>query len=96
MNKQPAVYILAGRKNGTFYVGATRDLVKRIGDHRNDLVEGFAKRYGVHRLVGYEIHESMDSAIKRERRLKEWKRRWKLQLIEKTNPNREDLYSMII
>jgi putative endonuclease len=96
MIKQPAVYILASRKNGTLYVGVTSDLVKRIWEHRNDVVEGFTNRYGVHQLVWYEIHESMDSAIQREKRLKEWKRKWKVQLIENRNPNWEDLYPRII
>jgi putative endonuclease len=96
MSKQPAAYILASRKNGTLYVGFTSDLVKRIWEHRNDVVEGFTKRYGVQQLVWYEIHESMDSAIQREKRLKEWKRKWKVQLIENRNPNWEDLYPRII
>jgi len=96
MNKQPAVYILSSKRNGTLYVGVTSDLIKRVWEHRNNLVEGFTKRYGVHRLVWYELHESMDSAIKREKRLKEWKRKWKVQVIEKTNPNWEDLYPSII
>ena len=96
MSKQPAVYILASRKNGTLYVGVTSNLVKRIWEHRNDLVEGFTNRYGVHQLVWYEIHESMDSAIQREKRLKAWKRAWKVQLIEKNNPKWEDLYPGII
>jgi putative endonuclease len=96
MTKQPAVYILSSKRNGTLYVGVTSDLVKRVWEHRNNLVEGFSKRYNVHNLVWYELHESMDSAINREKRLKGWKRKWKLQLIEKTNPNWEDLYSKII
>jgi putative endonuclease len=96
MSKQPAVHILASRKNGTLYVGVTSDLVKRIWAHRNDLVEGFTNRYGVHQLVWFEIHESMDPAIQQEKRLKEWKRTWKVQLIEKRNPNWEDLYPRII
>ncbi len=96
MNKQPAVYILASKRNGTLYVGVTSDLVKRIWEHRNDLVEGFTKRYSVHQLVWYELHESMNSAIQREKRLKGWKRKWKVQLIESKNPNWEDLYAKII
>jgi putative endonuclease len=96
MTKQPAVYILSSKRNGTLYVGVTSDLVKRVWEHRNNLVEGFSKRYNVHQLVWYELHESMDSAINREKRLKDWKRKWKLQLIEKTNPNWDDLYSKII
>ncbi len=96
MSKQPAVYILSSKRNGTIYVDVTSDLVKRVWEHRNNLVEGFTKRYGVHQLVWYELHESMDSAIRREKRLKDWKRNWKLQLIESTNPNWEDLYPMVI
>ena len=96
MNKQPAVYILASKRNGTLYVGVTSDLVKRVWEHRNDLVEGFTKRHGVHQLVWYELHESMESAMLWEKRLKDWQRKWKVQLIEKTNPGWEDLYPMII
>jgi putative endonuclease len=73
MNKLPAVYILASKRNGTLYNGVTSDLVKRIWEHKNSLVEGFTKRYGVHQLVWYEVHESMESAIEWEKRLKEWK-----------------------
>lgn len=96
MNKQPAVYILANKRNGTLYIGVTSDLLKRIWEHRNDMVEGFTRRYGVHRLVWYEVHESMESAIEREKRLKEWKRKWKLELIERSNPDWRDLYDMIV
>ena len=74
MNKQPAVYILASKRNGTLYIGVTSDLVKRIWEHRENMVEGFTKRYNVHILVWYELHESMESAITREKRLKNWKR----------------------
>ncbi len=96
MNKQPAVYILASKRNGTLYIGVTSNLVRRIWEHRNNLVEGFTERYGVHNLVWYELHESMGSAIQREKRLKEWKRRWKIQMIENANPNWEDLYHSIV
>ncbi|HRR42585.1 MAG TPA: GIY-YIG nuclease family protein [Syntrophales bacterium] len=96
MNKQPAVYILASKRNGTLYIGVTSDLLKRIWEHRNDMVEGFTRRYGVHHLVWYEVHESMESAIEREKRLKEWKRKWKLELIERSNPDWRDLYDMIV
>ena len=96
MEKQPAVYILASKRNGTLYIGVTSDLTKRVWEHKNDLVEGFTKRYGVHRLVWYEPHESMESAIKREKSIKEWKRVWKLELIESSNPDWEDLYHTII
>lgn len=83
MEKLPCVYMLASRRNGTLYVGVTSNLVKRIWEHKNDVAEGFTKRYGVHTLVWYEHHETMLSAITREKAIKEWKRRWKLELIEK-------------
>lgn len=96
MSKQPAVYIMASKKNGTLYVGVTSNLVKRIWEHKNNMVEGFTKRYGVHRLVWYELHASLESALAREKRLKDWKRAWKLELIEKNNPDWQDLYSTIV
>ena len=96
VNKQPAVYILASKRNGTLYIGVTSDLVKRIWEHKNNMVEGFTKRYGVHQLVWYEVHDSMESAIKREKRLKEWKRKWKLKLIESGNPHWQDLFNTIV
>ena len=96
VNKQPAVYILASNRNGTLYIGVTSDLVKRIWEHRNNMVEGFTKRYGVHHLVWYDQHESMESAIEQEKRLKEWKRVWKLEWIERTNPEWQDLYHTIV
>jgi putative endonuclease len=96
VNKQPAVYILASKRNGTLYIGVSSDLVKRMWEHRNDMVEGFTKRYAVHQLVWYELHENMESAIEREKRLKEWKRKWKLELLESTNPSWLDLYYTIV
>jgi putative endonuclease len=96
VNKQAAVYILTNRRNGTLYIGVTSELVKRVWEHKNNMVEGFTKRYSVHQLVWYEIHESMESAILREKRLKDWKRSWKLKLIEKTNPDWQDLYDSIV
>ena len=96
MNRQPAVYILASKRNGTLYIGVTSNLVKRIWEHKNNMVEGFTKRYTVHRLVWYELHESMESALTREKRLKNWKRKWKLELIETKNPKWLDLYNMIV
>ena len=90
------MYLLASKRNGTLYAGVTSDLIKRVWEHKNDLVEGFTKRYGVHRLVWYEIHNSMESAIKREKSIKGWKRAWKLELIESGNPDWEDLYYTII
>jgi putative endonuclease len=95
MIKQPAVYILASARNGTLYTGVTSGLVKRIWEHKNDLVKGFTKRYGVHDLVWFELHENMNSALEREKNIKEWKRAWKLKLIEKTNPDWKDLYNDI-
>ena len=96
MNKQPTVYILANKRNGTLYVGVTSDLVQRIWEHKNSMVEGFTKHYNVHKLVWYELHESMESAIVREKRLKDWKRAWKLKLIESKNPDWQDLYDTIV
>ena len=96
MNKQPAVYILASKKNGTLYIGVTSDLVKRIWEHKNNMVEGFTKRYGVHHLVWYEVHEGMESALEREKQLKDWNRKWKLELIESTNPSWQDLYQAVV
>jgi len=93
---QPCVYILASKKNGTLYVGVTSDLVKRVWEHKNDFADGFTKQYGVHTLVWYEVHETMESAITREKSLKAWKRAWKLQLIEKMNPNWDDLFEKLI
>jgi putative endonuclease len=95
MVKQPAVYILASERNGTLYIGVTSDLVKRVWGHKNNLVEGFTKRYSVHHLVWYELHESINSSIEREKKMKEWKRAWKIKLIEKNNPNWNDLYDSI-
>jgi putative endonuclease len=94
--KQPAVYILASKRNGTLYIGVTSNLVKRTWEHKNDLVEGFTRRYKVHLLVWYEIHASMEAAIIREKRLKRWKRDWKLNLIEGSNPAWRDLYADIV
>jgi putative endonuclease len=94
--KQPAVYILASKRNGTLYIGVTSDLVQRIWQHKNDVVEGFTKKYRVHMLVWYELHEDMESAIIREKRLKKWNRAWKLRIIEEMNPNWDDLYDSII
>ena len=96
MSKQPAVYILANKRNGTLYIGVTSNLLKRVWEHRNDLVAGFTKRYNVHLLVYYELHEDMESAITREKQLKKWNRAWKLELIEKQNPGWRDLWEGIL
>ena len=90
--KQPCVYILANKRNGTLYIGVTSNLLQRVWQHKNDLVEGFTKRYGVHMLVWYESHETMENAITREKAIKEWKRAWKLRMIERENPAWRDLY----
>jgi putative endonuclease len=95
MHKNPCVYMLASRRNGTLYVGVTSNLPKRIWEHKNDVVEGFTRRYGVHTLVWCELHATMESAIEREKAIKEWKRRWKLDLIERVNPDWRDLYDDI-
>jgi putative endonuclease len=85
------VYILASKKNGTLYIGVTNDLLKRVYEHKNDLVGGFTRKYGVHNLVYYELYSDIRDAIARERRMKKWKRQWKIQLIEKSNPQWRDL-----
>ena len=95
MEKNFYVYILASKRNGTLYVGVTSDLVKRVWEHKNKLVEGFTKKYGVDKLVYYEQFQDVESAIKREKRLKNYNRRWKLGLIEKLNPEWKDLYEEI-
>jgi putative endonuclease len=95
MQREPAVYILASQKNGTLYIGVTSDLIKRIYEHKMRLEEGFTKKYAVHRLVYFEIHDGMESAIMREKQLKKWKRQWKINLIEKENPEWNDLYDEI-
>jgi putative endonuclease len=92
LGKQPAVYIMTSHRNGTLYVGVTSNLAKRVWEHRNDSVEGFTRRYGLHRLVWYELHDSMSSAITREKVIKKWKREWKLRMIEEHNPTWADLY----
>ncbi len=90
--RQPCVYLLASRRNGTLYVGVTSYLAQRVWQHKSHLVEGFTKRYGVHTLVWYEVHATMESAIAREKAIKEWKRAWKITLIEKSNRQWRDLY----
>ena len=94
--KQPCVYLLASSRNGTLYAGVTSDLVQRIWQHKNDLVEGFTKRYRVHTLVWYEVCGTMEAAIAREKAIKEWKRSWKIKLIEESNPEWLDLYEELL
>ena len=93
--KQFVVYMLASGRNGTLYVGVTSDLIKRIWQHKNDVADGFTKRYRVHTLVWFESHENAESAITREKQIKEWKRKWKLELIEQDNPTWRDRYDEI-
>ncbi len=90
--KIPCVYILASKPHGTLYTGVTSDLWSRTAVHKQDLQEGFTKRYGVHRLVYYEMHATMHDAIRREKQLKKWNRAWKLRLIEQMNPEWGDLF----
>jgi putative endonuclease len=94
--KQPCVYLLASKRNGTLYVGVTSDLIQRVWQHKNDLAEGFTKRYGVHRLVWYEECGTMEAAISREKAIKEWKRAWKIRLIENRNPEWKDIYNELL
>ena len=96
MQKQPTLYILASHKDGTLYIGVTSDLVKRINEHKNNLVDGFTKEYGVHQLVYFEMHQTMQDAILREKQMKKWKRDYKVNLIEKENITWDDLYSTIL
>ena len=90
------VYLMASQKNGTLYVGVTNDLVRRVFEHRTNFVEGFTKRYGVHTLVWFESTSSIEAAIQREKQLKNWKREWKLELIEEANPDWNDLYESLL
>ncbi len=96
MEKQPTVYILASKRNGTLYTGVTSNLVKRIWEHKNDVQEGFTKKYKVHRLVYFEQYRTMETAITREKRIKKWDRQWKIDLIEKENPQWRDLWDDIV
>jgi len=96
MDRQPCVYILASKRNGTLYTGVTSNLAKRVWEHKNGVVEGFTKKYKVHNLVWFEVHETMEFAIKREKAIKEWKRSWKIKVIEEMNPQWRDLYGELL
>ena len=96
MAKQYYVYILASKRNGTLYIGVTENLVRRIYEHRNNLIEGFTKKYSIHLLVYFETTNDVNSAILREKQLKKWERKWKLNLIEGKNPEWKDLYLNVI
>ena len=89
--KQPAVYLLANKPYGTLYVGVTSNLIGRTWQHQNDMVDGFSKRYRLHSLVWYEQHESMLTAIEREKQIKKWNRDWKVNLVQMKNPEWRDL-----
>ena len=89
------VYILASRRNGTLYLGVTNDLVRRIYEHKNKVTRGFSSRYGVDRLVWFEVYDDPENAIAREKEIKKWRRAWKLRLIEQSNPQWIDLYAQI-
>jgi putative endonuclease len=93
---QYCVYLLASRKQGTLYVGVTRDLVRRIGEHKQKMKQGFTERYSVDRLVWFECFDDPRNAITREKEIKKWRRVWKIALIEKANPDWRDLYSEIL
>ena len=92
IERLPCVYLLASDRNGTLYVGVTSNLVARIWQHREHQVEGFTSRYGVARLVWYEMHDTMESAIEREKRIKKWNRAWKVEMIDALNPSWRDLW----
>ena len=90
------MYILASQRNGTLYIGVTSDLIKRVHEHKNNLVSGFTEKYNVHKLVYFETTDNIDSAIRREKQIKKWNRDWKIELIEKDNPDWRDLYLDLI
>ncbi|MFZ4124627.1 MAG: GIY-YIG nuclease family protein [Rickettsiales bacterium] len=91
--KNPCVYMMSSRKDGVIYIGVTSDLVKRVYEHKNRITKGFVSQYNVFNLVYFELHETMESAIMRESQVKAWKRAWKIELIEKENPEWNDLYA---
>ena len=96
MFKEYYIYILASRIGGTLYIGVTNDLVRRVFEHKNKLVSGFTKKYGVSRLVHFETFHDVRNAIAREKQLKKWRRAWKIELIEKSNPHWLDLYPALV
>jgi len=96
MEKSFYVYILASKRNGTLYIGVTSDLLKRVWEHKKKLAEGFTERYSVDKLVYYEQFQDAESALRREKRIKKYNRKWKLDLIEKSNPDWKDLYEELI
>ena len=93
--RAPCVYMIASKRNGTLYTGVTSNLVQRVWQHRNGFVEGFTRQYGIHLLVWYEMHSTMESAMTREKQLKKWRRSWKVHLIEEMNRDWVDLYQQL-
>ena len=96
MAKQFYVYILASKRNGTLYTGVTSNLIQRVWQHKHDVIQGFTRKYSVKTLVYYEVHENAESALTREKKIKRWRRSWKLDLIENSNPAWRDLYEDIL
>ncbi|MBA4142751.1 MAG: GIY-YIG nuclease family protein [Nitrosospira sp.] len=96
MERNPAVYMLASKYNGTLYIGVTSDPMKRVWEHKQNLAKGFTQKYDVHMLVYFEVHYEMAEAIRREKQLKKWNRAWKIELIEKSNPGWRDLWRDIV
>lgn len=94
--RQATIYILANKRNGTLYIGVTSNLIKRIWEHKNNVMEGFSSKYACHTLVYYELLGTMEHAINREKQIKKWNRSWKLELIETMNPEWKDLYESLI
>ena len=90
------VYMLANKKDGTLYAGVTSDLIKRVYEHKTNVIKGFTSKYNVHKLVYFEVHSEIYAAITREKQIKKWKRQWKVDLIEENNPKWDDLYKTLI
>jgi putative endonuclease len=96
MKKSSYTYIMSNMKNGTLYIGVTSDLIKRVYEHKYKVVEGFSKKYNLNKLMYYEVFDTIELAITREKQLKNWHRQWKIDLIEQNNPNWDDLYETIL
>ncbi len=95
MARQPAIYLITSQRNGTLYLGVTSNLLKRVTEHQNEVADGFSKKYGIHKLVYFEFQPDMPSAICREKQIKKWRRQWKIGLIEKYNPDWDDLLPLL-
>ena len=96
MERQPCVYVLASKRKGTLYTGVTSNLLKRVWEHKNNVAEGFTQKHGVHSLVWFEVHDTMDTAIQREKAIKNWNRAWKIKVIEEMNHQWRDLYPELL